>query len=144
METQPVKIVDTDKPIEVVDVSKEINREKKLVNKDDNKSLEPTTTHQEDVTKEGQRAINLIWERTQSRIALLVIRAGIYVNGTIIVMILMLTEVYKVEISSATVAVIAVSTGFINMIAGIVVGFYFSRTNHQKVGGVGSDRQEGR
>ena len=80
--------------------------------------LAPTTTAQEDLTTAGQRRINLIWEYTQSAIALIVVLVAL------------------------SAAVLAMWQGkevsaFLSFICGNVVGFYFSRTNHAAIGGVG-------
>jgi hypothetical protein len=75
--------------------------------------LAATTTTQQDLTVAGQRRINLIWEGTQAIIAVLVIGATIYAT---------LRQIPSQEISNA---------------AFLVVGFYFSRTNHEAVGGIG-------
>lgn len=77
------------------------------------KTLAPTTTEQEDIVAEGQRRVNLIWEFTQASIAVMVTLAVI---GTAIM------EVDNVPIINAFF---------------LVIGFYFSRTNHQAIGGVG-------
>ena len=88
------------------------------------KSLTPTTTAQEDITTAGQRRVNLIWEYTQAVIALIVVIstmvAGIYFAST------------------GTVPTIF-SVAF-----GTVVGFYFSRTNHQAIGGTGKKPEQGK
>ena len=80
----------------------------------------PTTTAQEDVTKAGQRKVNLIWEYTQAVIAILVVIANLIVgtaNG------LGQTKVeFPLVLSNAMF---------------LIVGFYFSRTNHQAIGGIG-------
>lgn len=74
--------------------------------------LPSTTTEEEDRHTLGQRRINLIWEGTQSLVALIVTGANVYaaIKG----------------IESA-----ALSNAFF-----LIVGFYFGRTNHQRVGGV--------
>jgi hypothetical protein len=77
-------------------------------------TLPPTTTLQEDATTAGQRRINLIWEITQAMIALMITGAIIY------------TAITK---SPAEV----ITNSFF-----LIVGFYFSRTNHAAIGGVGS------
>lgn len=71
---------------------------------------------------EGQRRINIIWEVTQALIALVVVGANMIVgvsfglgNHTV---------EYPPVLSSALF---------------LVIGFYFSRTNHTRVGGVGKD-----
>jgi len=76
-------------------------------------SLAPTTTTQQDITTAGQRRINLIWEYTQASIALLVTLALIY------------TAISKVDSPE-------IRDAFF-----LIVGFYFSRTNHAAIGGVG-------
>lgn len=76
-------------------------------------SLPPDTTAEEDITTAGQRKVNLIWEATQATIAILITLAMIY------------SEVQKFDS-------VAIRMGF-----SLIVGFYFSRTNHQAIGGVG-------
>lgn len=87
------------------------------------KPLPPTTTEQQDITTAGQRRVNLIWEYTQASIAILVTLALIY------------TAVSKVESAE-------IRDAFF-----LIIGFYFSRTNHQAIGGVGQkpmQKYEGR
>lgn len=76
-------------------------------------SLAPTTTTQQDITLAGQRRVNLIWEYTQATIALGVTIAMIY------------CAIKKIESQD-------VRNAFF-----LIVGFYFSRTNHSAIGGVG-------
>lgn len=96
-------------------------------------TLIPTTTEAQDKTTEGQRHINLIWENTQSRIALMVVIAGILINSVVISSIIFFGR----EVSVTQLALISISLQFINLTTGIVIGFYFSRTNHAAIGGVG-------
>jgi len=86
----------------------------------DTESVKPDTTREEDRKTAGQRRINVIWETTQAIIAVTITLACIYTAAT------------KIE---ATV----LSNAFF-----LVIGFYFSRTNHQRVGGVGADARESR
>jgi len=87
---------------------------------DTQSSLAPTTTSQQDLVTAGQRKINLIWEWTQAIISILVVLSnmivavydGLYQNGV----------AFPTILSSALF---------------LVVGFYFSRTNHAAIGGVG-------
>lgn len=74
----------------------------------------PTTTAESDRKTKGQRHINLLWEVTQSIIALSLTAAYIFVS------------ISKIES-------IALNNSFF-----LVIGFYFGRTNHQKTGGTGS------
>jgi hypothetical protein len=84
--------------------------------------LPPDTTLQQDLTHAGQRKINLIWEYTQAFIAIVVVVSTMSVGVKI-------GFGGKPEMSLPTI----LSTGF-----GLVVGFYFSRTNHSAIGGIGS------
>jgi hypothetical protein len=90
-----------------------------------NDSLPATTTAQQDITTAGQRKVNLIWEYTQATVALIVVIstmwAGIY-------------ETYK---GSDKPIPTIMSVAF-----GTVVGFYFSRTNHAAIGGIGPKPQQ--
>ena len=77
-------------------------------------SLTPTTTTQEDMVTAGQRRINLIWEITQAFIAIGITAASVY---------LAMSEIESPLITNAFF---------------LIVGFYFSRTNHAAIGGTGS------
>lgn len=83
-------------------------------------SIPPNTTEQQNLTVEGQRKVNLIWEYTQAFIAILVIIsnmiAGLY---------------YAFTGNEGGVPSVLSSCLF------LVIGFYFSRTNHQAIGGIG-------
>lgn len=82
--------------------------------------MPPKTTEQEDLTTAGQRRVNLIWEFTQAGIAIIVVLAN------------MGTAVFNtVQGKPGEVPMILSSALF------LVVGFYFSRTNHQAIGGTG-------
>ncbi len=86
-------------------------------------SLAPTTTEQEDLTRHGQRRINLIWEITQAIIAVLITCAVVWCVAN------------KIESGPITNAFF------------LIVGFYFARTNHAAIGGTGwkpSQSYEGR
>ena len=89
--------------------------------------LTPTTTEQEDITTAGQRRVNLIWEYTQAAIALMVVIATMVAG-------------LKVALGQQIPTIFSVAFG-------TVVGFYFSRTNHQAIGGIGqkpTQKYEGR
>lgn len=75
-----------------------------------------TTTLEEDRHTSGQRRINILWEGTQAFIAISVTGAFIYA---------------KLKGIDAP----ALDNTFF-----MVAGFYFGRTNHQRVGGVQTGR----
>ena len=87
------------------------------VTKGEGTTLAPTTTEQEDKVTQGQRLINVLWEVTQSVIAIMVV-------GSTMVKAFILLQGQEIP----TIMAVAFGT---------VVGFYFSRVNHQAIGGVG-------
>jgi len=82
----------------------------------------PTTTEEQDRGTAGQRAINAIWETTQRQVAILVIGMAVVVAAGLAAF----------GAPEAQVAAFA----FLYGAANLVIGFYFGRTNHQRVGGV--------
>lgn len=86
-------------------------------------SISPTTTAQQDLTTAGQRRINLIWEYTQGAVALII---------TLAIVFCAISRISSPELTNAFF---------------LIIGFYFSRTNHAQIGGVGekpSPTYEGR
>lgn len=85
----------------------------------------------------------MIWEHTQAKIALFVMICGMLINSVVVLLLILLVR----QVSTVQVALISLCLQFINFTSGIVIGFYFSRTNHQAIGGVGrkpSTRYTGR
>jgi len=91
-------------------------------------SVAPTTTLQQDKTLTGQRYVNLIWEFTQAAIALTITVGIVWVsvhNG-------LMYAAGTANMNDMPVVPATLSNAFF-----LIVGFYFSRTNHQAIGGVG-------
>jgi hypothetical protein len=84
-------------------------------------SLPPTTTASQEETLAGQRKINLVWELTQSAIAIMIVLANVTAA---------LFNVFHEN--SVDVPTILSSALF------MVLGFYLARTNHQAIGGTGT------
>lgn len=76
--------------------------------------LPPTTTAEQDVVTAGQRRINLIWETTQAVISIAITGAVIY------------CEIKNINAPVLTNAFF------------LIVSMYYIRTNHNKMGGIGS------
>lgn len=76
-------------------------------------TLPPKTTEQEDMVTAGQRKINLLWETTQSVIAIGVTGATIYCS------------VHNID------------SPVLNNAFFLVVSMYLVRTNHKLIGGIG-------
>lgn len=83
-------------------------------------NLPAATTIEEDKHTKGQRRINLIWEITQAVIAIAVAGSTLYAATTLVLR----------GVGSET-AFLLQSNAFF-----LVIGFYFGRTNHQRIGGV--------
>lgn len=97
--------------------------------------LPAQTTQQQDLTTAGQRRINVIWEYTQAYIAVFVITLALVADAYV--------AVRGVEIGTNQLAALMQ----LNVMSGLVIGFYFSRTNHAAIGGIGakpSQEYEGR
>lgn len=92
----------------------------------DHQSLAPTTTTQEDITTAGQRKVNLVWEYTQAAVAITVVGANVLVW----------------VITTVKGAAAPIPEGLTNALF-LIVGFYFSRTNHSAIGGIGYKPSEG-
>lgn len=88
-----------------------------------------TTTDEQDRTTAGQRETSWLWETTQRQIALCVIVGTIIIDGLAILIPLITGR----DLSTS----VALTLGFVNSLATGVTSFYFSRSNHTKVGGVG-------
>lgn len=124
----PSPVLDTQKRInllveEVAQLSNKQEIKKKieaLIVSAPQSPLAPNTTEQEDITTAGQRRINVIWEVTQSVIALVIVLGNVAV------------AVYQGLIGHTTEFPSILSNSLF-----LVIGFYFSRTNHQAIGGVG-------
>jgi protein-S-isoprenylcysteine O-methyltransferase Ste14 len=97
-------------------------------------SLAATTTEQEDLTHAGQRKVNLIWERTQAFIAITVVLLSMLAAFVVVVVGRMVGHV-------ASDASLASAWTILATAVGLVVGFYFSRTNHASIGGVGPKKR---
>lgn len=94
---------------------------------------------------EGQRATSLVWEGTQMKLALMTV-GGFLASELFVVAVLTLILIKNWTSLSdnptaiaVLVAVLTASLGAIASTASLVIGFYFGRTNHQRVGGVGGD-----
>jgi hypothetical protein len=86
----------------------------------------------------GQRRINLIWETTQMGITFLVIGTAMYTAGRISLLVLDPAATER-TVSLAITAFVLISNATF-----LVLGFYFGRTNHQRMGGVGAAQDESR
>lgn len=84
----------------------------------------PTTTAADDLRTASQRRVNLIWEVTQSAIAIAVTLSVLYVSSQLIIN-------SKPGETSREAAFLLISNAFF-----LVVSVYIQRTNHRNVGGV--------
>ena len=89
------------------------------------KHLPSTTTVEEDNVTAGQRKVNLIWEYTQAIIAIGVIFTTM-LSGLLVVIAKMYYNMKDLDIP------VILGVAF-----GTVIGFYFGKTNHSAIGGLG-------
>lgn len=94
----------------------------------------PTTTEEQNRATVGQRRVNLIWESQQAAIATAVVAVVLYVSARITLAIL------DKEATEQQTAMAVTGFMLLSNIINLVIGFYFGRTNHQKIGGVEQGR----
>lgn len=101
----------------------------------------PTATEEDERVSAGQRNVNLIWENTQTKIALSVVFSVMAALALVVVIVMMILGTQWQHLSETKTAVlVAVLTGSLSSLTSmgsLVIGFYFGRTNHQRIGGVG-------
>lgn len=90
----------------------------------------PTSTEEEDRGTAGQREVNMLWENTQAKLAIAIVRVVLAVAG-LLSLTAMLPWASERQIALAITAFMLLSS-----LSTLVIGFYYGRTNHQKVGGV--------
>lgn len=96
-------------------------------------TLPPKTTEEENTVTAGQRRVNMMWESTQRLIALVI--TG-FTTLALFIVAIGLRPVDDKQ-SNALMQLVAMTL--------LVLGFYFSRTNHTALGGTGkkaTDDQE--
>lgn len=89
--------------------------------------LPSTTTPEQDRTTQGQRDTSMMWERNQGWITKVVISGSVIVAGML--------SIFGHLLGAAPLQLPAAM--FLFQSSGVVMGFYFGRTNHTKVGGTG-------
>lgn len=97
----------------------------KTVTKGEGTTLAPTTTEAEDRVTEGQRHISRVWEYSQAFIAMVVTGSTVFVLA---------------RLAIATEDVTAnqlISAMQLNVMTTLILTFYFARTNHVAIGGIG-------
>lgn len=90
------------------------------------------------LTAAGQRSTSLIWERTQQIIAISVVEMTLVVVS-IVVATPGVATIFGYAVPEAATAAASTGIVFLASVANLVIGFYFGRTNHTRVGGPGGD-----
>lgn len=99
------------------------------------------TTGEQDRKTASHREINLMWETNQGRIAMTLVYAVTFVT-----VILSLSALLP-GVDDRVLAIATSAFMLMNSLISMVIGYYFGRTNHEKVGGVDisqKEREEGR
>lgn len=98
------------------------------MNNDKQQSVSPTTTSEQDLRTASQRRVNLIWETTQALLAFLVTAVTLYTAASLV------QRQTGVDITGGGNApFLLLGNAFF-----LVIGFYFGRTNHARIGDKGS------
>jgi hypothetical protein len=95
-----------------------------LTKASDMTNIPSTTTSEQDLRTASQRKVNLIWELTQASIAIGVVISNIVYVFTIIF-------VGELSAQAASASALLANAFF------LVIGFYFGRTNHARIGDIG-------
>jgi hypothetical protein len=90
----------------------------------------PTTTAADDLRTKAQRWTNKLWESVQAYIAATVVTVALFVNARLAFMAI------AGNVTEGQLATANSSTQNINILASLIIGFYFGRVNHQKEAGV--------
>lgn len=100
------------------------------VAKSEGLTASPTTTEEEDLVTKGQRHINRLWEYSQAIIAVGVTSVTIFVMAS--------AALSERQVSSNQLLLI----GMLNVMTTLILTSYFTRTNHDRQGGVGKKPTE--
>lgn len=87
-----------------------------------------------ELTTAGQRRVNIIWEISQAFIAIMTVSTTLYVAARL-ALTAMAPALTEKQLSVTTSAFMLLGS-----LVSLVIGFYFGRTNHQKIGGVDQGR----
>lgn len=90
------------------------------------KNVASRTTAEQDLKSAAQRGINLTWEDTQKKIALYAVYLTMAISAIVVLAGLS-------GFVNDSVLIIAAFT-FMASTTNLIVGFYFSRTNHARIG----------
>lgn len=100
------------------------------VTKGEGITLAPTTTEADDKVTEGQRHISRVWEYSQALIAIVVTGSTVYVLAKL--------AIAQDEVTANQL----ISAMQLNVMTTLILTFYFARTNHVAIGGIGPKANE--
>ncbi|HSM16310.1 MAG TPA: hypothetical protein VK845_04840 [Gemmatimonadales bacterium] len=122
-----VSVTDAQTPLDVQIVDEEGNAAPSPRRESAAQRLADRRADEKGLVSSGQRRVNMLWEVTQSLIAIAVTGMTLWVSGRVAIIAFERGDV-------DTSAFILLSNAFF-----LVIGFYFGRTNHQRTGGVGPE-----
>lgn len=128
--TSPLPVeVANEEPL-IVEVAEAPAKKTVLVTKGEGITLSPTTTEADDKVTEGQRHISRVWEYSQAFIAIVVTGSTVYVLAKL--------AIAQDEVTANQL----ISAMQLNVMTTLILTFYFARTNHVNVGGIGPKPSE--
>lgn len=141
-------IVANPEPLAVTDTSTE-PRDVRVVGQEDTtaqttaRSVAALARVDADILRtDDQRRISGMWERTQQVIALSVVEVTLLVVAAIVASPGLAT-IFGYPVPESATAAASTGIVFLASVANLVIGFYFGRTNHTRVGGVTTHSEEG-
>lgn len=93
-------------------------------------TLPPQTTEEQNTVTAGQRRVNIMWESTQRFIAVTI------TSITVLALFIVAVGIRQIDDKQANALMQLVAMTL------LVLGFYFSRTNHTNTGGTGKKTTE--
>lgn len=93
-------------------------------------NIPPNTTAADDLRTRAQRWTNKLWESVQAYIAAAVVTSALVINGRLAFLVV------SDGASMGQIAAASSANQNVNIFAGLIIGFYFGRVNHQKEAGV--------
>lgn len=126
----PVLIAEEQHPIPVVVAPNSPSMPGAPVSKSENLTMPPTTTAAEDKVTEGQRHISRVWEYVQ---------AGIAFSVTSTTLLVLAKLALSAEEPSGNQLQVV---GHLMVMTTMILTFYYQRTNHQNIGGIGPKANE--
>jgi hypothetical protein len=136
----PVEVTNSDPmPVSIID-----HQDHDSPAQSDARAVAATRRSVADISRvDDQQRISGIWESTQRIIALAVVLDALFVVSMLVLTPTLLAALGHPADDAAKTAAVG-GLLFLTAVSNLVIGFYFGRTNHQRVGGDASSHDDAR